>query len=273
MSSDTKHGARRPRIGMTVNYIGPEEAKCPSSTGSFYLNRSYVEAIQRAGGIPVPLLYLEDQDLDVLLDSLDGLCLTGGKDIDPSHFGEEPHPTAERISPARTRSEIHLAQQAVERDIPMLGICLGHQTINVALGGDMYQDLPSQFPGTMPHKNTEADRGVKTHEIRLLPGTRLREILGSDRLQVNSVHHQAVRRVADGLVVSAEAPDGVVEGLERPGSSFLVCVQWHPEDLSHREEQRRLLETFVEACREYRRARRAGSSLGPLPQAAHSTGS
>lgn len=255
--SERETRAVRPRIGMTVNYIGPEEAKCPSQSGSFYLNRTYVEAIQRAGGIPVPLLYLEDQDLDTLLDSLDGICLTGGKDIDPSHFGETPHPAAERISPARTRAEIHLTQEAVRRDVPLLGICLGHQTVNVALGGDMYQDLPSQWPGTLPHKNSEADRGVKLHEIKVTPGTKLREILGADRLEVNSVHHQAVRRIADSLVVSAEALDGVVEGLERPGSSFLVCIQWHPEDLSERQEQRRLLETFVEACRAYRLGARA----------------
>src|SRR5207249_3131280 len=102
------------------------------STGSYYLNRTYVEAILRAGGVPVPVLYLEDELLDTLLDAVDGICLTGGKDIDPSHFGEDPHPSAERINAFRTRTEIALARKAVERDIPLLGICLGHQTVNVA---------------------------------------------------------------------------------------------------------------------------------------------
>jgi putative glutamine amidotransferase len=243
----------KPVIGLTVNYIGPEESGCPSRFGSYYINRGYVEGVRKAGGIPLYLPYTDDpEELRTLLARIDGLILTGGKDMDPKHFGEAIHPTCERILPDRSAFEVRLTQLAVEHKVPTLGICLGLQTLNVAMGGSLFQDIPSMAPSDVRHRQTEAERDTVAHTVEVVEGSMLHQLFGRTELHVNSIHHQAAKKVAPGLVVSARAPDGIIEGLELPTVPFCVSVQWHPEDLKAGESNQVLFDGLVRAAREFR---------------------
>jgi putative glutamine amidotransferase len=212
---------RRPLIGITIGY-DPEDREI------FQLRDDYVRSVETAGGLPLVLAPGNPEDAGPLLDRLDGLLLTGGADVGPHHYGAEPHPTVVRVLPERDSFELALIREALARDLPMLAICRGHQVLNVATGGTLIQDIPSLVRGTVDH-DPEGERWHPAHDVRILPGTRLRGILGRDEVAVNSFHHQAVKDVGEGLVVSAVSADGVVEGLERPASRFVVGVQWHPE--------------------------------------------
>lgn len=250
----------KPVIGVTVNYVGPEEERCPSRYGSYYINRGYVEGIRKAGGIPVYLPYTDDaEEIETLLDRVDGVLLTGGKDMDPVHFKEERHPTCERILPDRSSSELLLTRSAVKRKTPILGICLGLQTLNVAMGGSLYQDIPTMQPSDVRHRQTEQERHSVAHPVDVVAGSLLQKVFGgASRLNVNSIHHQAAKAIGDGLVVSARAEDGIVEGLEHPGLPFCLSVQWHPEDLKQGESNQVLFDNLLEAAKKYReQAKRA----------------
>jgi len=212
---------------------------------------SYIQAIADAGGIPVLIPPGPTEDiLAGMTPRLDGLLLSGGADVDPRYYGEAPHPCLGQVEPPRDELELALARWALTQDVPLLGICRGHQVLNVAASGSLYQDLPTQLPGALRHATDLAHpRDTRVHPVHTVPGTRLRDILGDGLLDVNSWHHQAVKGVAPGLVVAAWAPDGVVEGLESPRHRFIVGVQFHPEDL-YRDDQRmwRLFRALVEAC-------------------------
>ena len=163
------------------------------------------------------------------LDRVDGLLLTGGADVDPRLYGAERHRTVERVVPERDAFEIALVREALRRDLPLLAICRGQQVLNVASGGTLVQDIPSQIPGSGAH-DPDVERWETAHEVEILPETRLREILGAERVAVNSFHHQSVERLGEGLILSARSPDGVVEGIEaRDRRRFALGVQWHPE--------------------------------------------
>ncbi len=173
-----------------------------------------------------------------MIESIDGLILTGGEDIDPlKWFGEEPVPATGGIVPVRDFFDIHLVRAAVARGIPVLGICRGEQVINVAFGGTLYQDIPSQAKSKNPVKHRQsAPREYGTHSISVKKDSRLYEILGADvagsgKLSVNSYHHQAVKDVAPGFVVSAYAKDGIVEAIEMKNDPHVIGVQFHPEGL------------------------------------------
>jgi putative glutamine amidotransferase len=214
--------ASRPAIGITISY----DSKRP---GFHLLREDYLRAVEQAGGLPFVLAPGRPEDAPELLGRLDGLLLSGGGDVDPSLFGEERHARVASVVRERDDFEIALARQALERDVPLLAICRGQQVLNVAAGGTLVQDIPSQVAGTVDH-DPDVERWQTTHDVEIVPGTRLRAILGKDRLAVNSFHHQSVRDVGRGLVVSARSPeDAVVEGLEAPDRRFAVAVQWHPE--------------------------------------------
>ncbi len=213
---------KRPLIGITIGYD-------PQDREIFQLRDDYVRSVETAGGLPVVLAPGRPQDAVPLLDRLDGLVLTGGADVGPGHYGADPHPTVVRVLPERDAFELALVREALSRDLPVLAICRGHQVLNVATGGTLVQDIPSELESTVDH-DPEGERWHRAHEVRVLPGTRLRAILERDEVAVNSFHHQAVKELGQGLVVSARATDdGVVEGLERPENRFVVGVQWHPE--------------------------------------------
>jgi putative glutamine amidotransferase len=217
-----------------------------------YLNSSYVRVIQESGGIPIPLLPpLSKETLREIYPLLDGVLLTGGGDIDPRRFGEPPHPTAFDIVPERDELELRLVEWARAEKKPLLAICRGVQLLNVALGGSLYQDLPSDPGGSIAHSQQEPSDQT-THKVSVVPGSALAEVVGTGGLEVNSLHHQGVNKVGKGLLPVATAPDGIIEGLElaeRRHGQFFLGVQWHPEELvTHHEPSRRLFSAFLSAA-------------------------
>jgi len=240
-----------PLIGITTSVTvgtAPERA---------YVNGTYIRAVQAAGGIPLLLTpHFTPEVQAALWQRLDGLLLTGGGDIEPARFGETPHPAVDDVSPARDELELGLTRRAVADDVPLFAICRGIQVLNVALGGTLVQDLPSERPGAVAHSQ-KAARHEATHAVKVMgEGTRLARVLGALEVNVNSMHHQAIERLGEGLREVAWAPDGVIEGLEMPGDErFVLGVQWHPEELvGHDQAARNLFAAIVEAARQ--RARR-----------------
>ena len=212
------------------------------------VNRSYVDAVIRAGAIPVVLPVLDPSDVDDLLRSVDGLLLSGGVDIDPAQYGAERAPEVENIDPARDEFELALVRAAADLDIPVLGVCRGMQLINVAFGGTLIQHLAGADAAAGHRERVRFAEVI--HEIDVLDGSRLAEILGSHgRVGVNTLHHQAVDQVGTGLVPVAWAvDDGIVEALERVGRGRMLGVQWHPELLPHLPGNPELLSWLVTAC-------------------------
>jgi putative glutamine amidotransferase len=214
-------------------------------------------AVQQAGGVPVLLPpQLDVESLETLWSRLDGLVLTGGGDLDPARFGEARHPAVYEVSAARDELELTLSRRAVDDDVPVLAICRGIQVLNVALGGTLHQDIPSQIPAALQHSQ-KAPRHEATHAVKVMgEGTRLGTIVGDLELNVNSFHHQAIRTLGAGLREVAWAPDGVIEGVELPGDAFVVGVQWHPEELvAHDRAARSLFAAVVDAARRRARSR------------------
>lgn len=241
--------ARRPLIGIT-----PSPATHAHRHGTFYtfgLADTYVRAVWQGGGSPVILPWVPDSPADIL-DALDGLILSGGGDIDPSRFGQEPHETADRIDDGRDRFEIELMRDAARRDLPTLGICRGIQVMTVAFGGTLHQHVPDL--GTdIEHRQHES--GIGQHDpshIVTLENTPnpVSEMLGVTELMVNSFHHQAPAEVPHPLRVAGRSEDGVIEALWHQGMTFGVGVQWHPEMLAaHHPLHARLFAGLVEAAR------------------------
>ena len=222
-------------------------------------NVSYTEAARAAGLRPFILPVLAPQDADAMLDGMAGLILTGGEDVDPAHYGSAPHPALGDVHPERDAFELALVRAARHRRLPTLAICRGVQIMNVALGGTLVQDLPSERPDGIAHDG-RWDRDARVHGLRVTAGSRLAEAIGAIDVTTNSMHHQAIARLANGLVAVAHAPDGVVEGVEWKGDDWWMAgVQWHPEELVGTAEDwdRALFAAFAAAVRE-----RAVSSRG-----------
>jgi putative glutamine amidotransferase len=215
------------------------------------LDPLYTTALEAAGARCVLLPPGNDSPaaISALLARLDGVLIPGGADVDPSFYGEKVHESVTRTDPERDNYELKLIRAAVKRGMPVLGICRGQQSINVALGGTLYQDLDSQAAVRARHQTPHGpghDRLV--HGVDLKPGSRYRRAVAGPRVKVNSRHHQAVREVAPGLVVSAVSHDGVIEGIESPDGR-VVAVQCHPEALTRLDWARRLFRDFVAAAR------------------------
>jgi putative glutamine amidotransferase len=197
------------------------------------LNAAYVAAVERAGGVPlvVPPLARVD-DAARILDVANGLLLTGGEDVEPARYGAQPHPALGATNAVRDATEIALVTLARDRAIPTLGICRGIQLINVAFGGSLVQDIPAERPGALAHDHPDRARDAIVHEIQVEPGSRVAGVMGPGPRRVNSLHHQAVDRVAEGLRATAWADDGIIEAIEAPGEGWwMLAIQWHPEDL------------------------------------------
>lgn len=194
------------------------------------VNSSYVASVVRAGGVPYilsPLIPLEM--VGAAADRIDGILLTGGEDVAPDTYGAAPHARLGVVDPRRDALELALIRVAHTRSIPVLGICRGIQILNIALGGTLWQDLPTERPTSLPHGQI-AGRTARTHPVSVTPGSRLAAAVGGGRLEVNSFHHQAIRDLAPSLVASATALDGIVEGVETASGGWLLAVQWHPEE-------------------------------------------
>src|SRR5436853_1599585 len=228
----------KPLIGITPNFR-PVEGRT-----AYVLNPHYASMVAGSGAIPVVLpLVGNRQEAREVLERVEGLVLTGGLDIDPTHYGQTArHP--DMIAPReRTESDFAYAREAKDRGMAVLGICLGSQTLNVAFGGTLLQHIPDDVPGAQEHRD-----GAE-HSIRIEPGTVLARALGVESATVNSFHHQGIGDLAPGFRVAARSPDGIVEAIERPDLPFFVGVHWHPERLASSETTRRLLRAFVDATR------------------------
>ena len=234
-------------IGSDVHHV---EGKRDSAFS--YL--TYVEALRKAGAIPV-LIPPQPENAAEVVEQLDGILLAGGEDADPALYKEERHPTVtEVMDPRRQSNDVALARAARQRGIPTLGICLGMQVMNVAAGGSLVQDIDSQVDTEIRHASVPEDRA--RHDVLVEQGTQLASILPAVELSVNSSHHQAIRNLAEGLRITAHAPDGVVEGLEDPRHPFYVGVQWHPEDMVGESSAVALFDAFLKAAREYAETKR-----------------
>ena len=211
----------------------------------------YVEAIRRAGGEPIEVG--ADGELpEHILARVGGVVLTGGGDVDPALYGEARHATFDPAESGRDEFELALSRQALAAKIPFLAICRGMQLLNVAMGGSLIQDIPTQVPGALDHSVTEP-RFAIAHEVWVSKGSRLSGLLqdhleDGDTCHVNSRHHQSVQRVAAGFEITATSPDGVIEAMETPGDAFCVAVQWHPENFWRTGEFRSLFEGFIAAA-------------------------
>jgi len=216
---------KRPVIGITLDSEAPGGY---SNLPWYALRENYADAVTAAGGLPLPLPHEPDQAGDYL-ELIDGLVITGGAfDVDPTLFGAgERHPTV-ITKDRRTAFEFAVTRGAIERDMPVLGICGGQQLLHVVLGGQLIQHIPDEVTGALAHEQPNP-RDEPGHSVAVTPDTLLHRIVGRDSLDVNSAHHQAAKGEPSGVKINAVAPDGVIEGIEATDKTFCLGVQWHPE--------------------------------------------
>ncbi len=251
---------RPPVIGVTANL----EQDVDHSAAQYPLDRmDYVESIINAGGMPMILPpVVETRMSEVLLEKMDGLLLSGGSDLDPGYYGEEPVFEFGGATPERDTFEMALLRLAFRRGTPVFGICRGLQMLNVALGRTLYQDLPSQFGKSTRTHWQETPKWQPAHEIEILHDSHLAKITGRQRSKVNSYHHQGIKELADGLAVSARSPDGVIEAVEyrNLAERWLIGVQWHPEMMREEGTERRaVFEAHVSAAKRHSALRRTAA--------------
>ncbi len=241
----------KPIIGVTPDFNAGDRKEWGGREPTYFLGARYVRAIEELGGVPLVLPLLGDRSTRRrLLQQIDGLLLTGsGPDLPPSLYGERRRYPFKTVSERRTNFELDMVHLAKEANIPLLGICGGMQTMNVACGGSLLQDIQSQVSTALQHRqHTRATH--LSHTVAVTPGSLLRHIVRSVSMRVNSSHHQSVKAVAPSLVASALAPDGIVEAIESPTHRFFLGIQWHPEFLFDRHPlHRRLFEAFLRASR------------------------
>jgi len=242
----TKSRSNTPKIGITLDY---EETQTYSKKPWYALRANYCSAVADLGALPLPLPHEVDK-VEEYLNLIDGLVITGGAfDVSPELYGQnEKHDTV-ITKDRRTKFELAITRGAIERKMPILGICGGEQLLNVVLGGTLIQHIPDSINNALEHeqKNPRDEPG---HIINIASGTLLSKIVGKREMNINSAHHQAVLKAAPDIVVNATAPDGVIEGIELPSHPFCIGVQWHPEyhvDAG----DKKIFEAFIEACRNY----------------------
>lgn len=232
-----------PLIGITTSY--------DYNKNTVILKHGYFNAIEKAGGIPIAVLPIVDEKTILgLTKLLDGIIFSGGPDIDPIYFGESPHPKMRSICPQRDMMEIFLAKEMHKMKKPILGICRGIQVINVAFGGSVIQDIPSEIINPIKHEQ-EAPGWYGTHKIEIEPNSVLFNILGKRYVRVNSFHHQSVNKIAPGFKPIAFTADGIVEAIEAKSSeAFCLGLQWHPEEMWEKDlDQFNIFKTFVKAIK------------------------
>lgn len=230
-------GPARPLIGITSVYKENKE----KNSASTLVNFAYVEAVVENGGVPVVLPTISGEEILLLyVEELDGLVLVGGDDIPPSAYGQQPHETVKILPTQRYNFERRLIPLWLSSGKPLLGVCLGMQFTNVASGGTLIQDIPSQVGTKIGH------RGY--HSVKIDPRSSLAEILGADNASVYSNHHQAVKDVGNGLKIVAHSDDGIVEALERIDGGFGLFVQWHPEQMDDSEHRNAIYGAMIRAC-------------------------
>lgn len=236
----------KPVIGITAS----------TKEGTTTLKNDNYQAISATSGIPIILPnLLNEGEIETIANCIDGLLLSGGGDIDPTLFNEEPHVNLGQITPERDYFELTLIKNLLEKNKPILAICRGCQILNIAGGGDMYQDIYSQKAETLLQHSQNAPRSHGSHFVEVVEGSLLFKLTQSKRFKVNSFHHQAVREMGEGFVISATASDGVIEAFESAKHRFVLGIQWHPECMIGEGDpfSRAIFEAFVEACKEQKR--------------------
>ena len=234
-----------PLVGLPTLAI-PPGLKPPR----YGINQSYVRALTAAGCAPVLIPILDDdQRLRAIYERLDGIVFPGGADIAPGEYHEEPIGDLNVVEAARDRTELTLARWAFADDLPTLGICRGQQVLNVALGGSLWQDLRHQGVTAVEHSDADGRaRSALTHRVRLDPDSRLAQLIDETDIEVNSLHHQAIKTIAPELRVTGKSDDGVIEAVESSERRFLIAVQWHPEEIDELGWVRRLFQGFAKAA-------------------------
>lgn len=231
----------------------PAAAHNAHTPQTYGLNQAYINAIVRAGGVPIIVVRPDEEALAELLKFVDGIFLAGGHDVDPKEYGEERKAYTCDVDQDRDRIELALVRHAQEKNIPFFGVCRGLQVMNIALGGTLYQDVFMEMPEAITH-DLHADTGGKPfprsmlgHEIVLNENSQLAEIVGIEKFEVNSLHHQGIKKLASMLSAAGTAPDGLIEAIEMTDHPFFLGVQWHPEELDN-DISEKLFGAFIDAC-------------------------
>ena len=231
---------KKPVIGILAEVDGELLTK---------VKNTYIKAIEAAGGIPLVFPYVENGDtLELMISACDGIFFTGGADISPKRYGEEIKPACGEIQKNRDALEFEAFGKAFALKKPILAICRGAQLVNVALGGTLYQDIPSELATDISHRQSASELEF-SHSVNINKNTPLAALLGAERIQANSFHHQALKRLGEGLCVMATADDGVVEAVYYSGAQYIRAYQWHPERLCQKDAyNRKIFDDFIEAC-------------------------
>lgn len=244
----------KPMIGITCNYDYKDTIGLTTDLGAplqdwDYIACDYANAVMRAGGLPIIIPNgLKEEDLDLLLDRLDGLLLSGGSDVDPRLYNEEPSTHCGPVFLKRDRMETELIRKAYARRMPILGICRGLQMLSSVFGGNMYQDLPSEK--NVFHSSHVYTKQDAAHYVALTPNSAVYEIYETDSIGVNSYHHQSIRQVSENGTIVGVSADGVIEAVEFSGGHpFTIGVQWHPEMMSESAQQQKIFSAFIKACK------------------------
>src|SRR5690625_2626513 len=217
----------------------------------YFIHEDNIKAIEQSGGIPLLLPYeIEDQDASRLLSIIDGLYLTGGFDIDPTFFGEEPHPKLGMINRLRDKFEIMLIKKFLKHNKPILAICRGCQILNIAMKGDMYQDIYKQINKSLLQHEQKAIKSHASHYVKVLHESLLYQLVGKQNIKVNSRHHQANRNLGNTLIASGKSSDGIIEAIESETYHFLLGLQWHPENMAVAGDETsiKIYQGFIKAC-------------------------
>jgi putative glutamine amidotransferase len=240
----------RPLIGLNTDYRAAGKGRTPHS----HMHSGYYDVLLAANALPVLIPPLtKEHDLAPILDRLDGLILTGGEDLDPKKMGLAPHPSVTVMAERRENADRLLCKLTQQRKMPVLGVGLGMQELNVVNGGGIYLHLPEDLPKSIPHRDPQG--GAHRHTVVMEPGTRLEEIYGPGEIRVNSYHHQGIRKLAPIFRTSALAPDGLIEAFEgKDPSWWVVGVQWHPENEGNISLDMQLIEAFTAAASAWRKA-------------------
>jgi putative glutamine amidotransferase len=234
----------RPVIGINCNY-GVKKGSQPR----YYVDRAYCTAVELEGGLPIllPTACIEGDHAEAYLGMLSGLVISGGTDVDPSRYGQELHPTTQLVVPEKEEFDLRLVKGALEMDMPVMGICYGEQLLNICLGGSLFQDMPSDLDAILEHNDPPGGY----HKVLIEKDTILYRLLGVDAMDTNSIHHQSVDRLGDGLRACARTEDGVVEAVESERHRFVLGIQWHPERVVDLPLGRRLFSGFMKEARAY----------------------
>ena len=230
----------RPVIGVLVEIDNELVAKAQST---------YTHAIEKAGGTPLVLPYVDDEAIEHFVSICDGFFFTGGADVDPRRYGEAAKEGLGEIQEYRDEVEFKVFQKVIKNSAPILAICRGAQLVNVAFGGTLYQDIPSEIHTQISHRQSEPKFST-SHDVKVIPNTPLHEITGAERIKANSFHHQSIKTLGEGLEIMALADDGIIEAVYLSGKQYVRAYQWHPERLFDTDKQSRLIfEDFITFCK------------------------